>query len=135
MNDWQHDTTTLFWATGGVLGLIFLFLGAGWGDEDERMRMTIDFGDGRVRTFETLPLEDASAWDFLQQVSAQYEIPLEAGRGFSPKTIGERQSGEEGREWVWYKNGQRQQESPIAHELKAGEHVIFRFERQNSFQK
>ena len=41
MNDWQHDTTTLFWATAGALVLIFLFLGAGWGDEDNA------FGAGR----------------------------------------------------------------------------------------
>lgn len=129
MNEQQHYNTTLFWAAVGAVVLIFLLLGANWsGTGEQRVRMTIDFGDGRVRTFETPAQEDASAWDFLQQVSAQYDIPLEARKGFSPETIGEKQSGEEGREWVWYKDGRRQRESPIAHELKAGEHVVFRFE-------
>lgn len=128
MNNQRHSSTTIFWAAVGAVVLIFLFLGINRGGKEGRVRMTIDFGDGKVRTFEAPAGEDTSAWDFLQQVSAEYEIPLEAARGFSPHVIGEKQSGEEGRRWVWYKNGQRQQGSPIAHELEAGEHVVFRFE-------
>lgn len=128
MNNQQYDNTTLFWAAVGVAVLAFLFMGVNWSGRDGQARMTIDFGDGRVRTFGTPVEEDTSAWDFLQQVSAQYEIPLEAAKGFSPRIIGDRRSGEEGREWVWYKNGRRQWGSPIAHKLEAGEHVVFRFE-------
>ncbi|MEK9166543.1 MAG: hypothetical protein AAB846_02300 [Patescibacteria group bacterium] len=127
MSDQKREKITVFWAVIGALVLIFLFLGTSFRTVDGPVKMTIDFGDGGVRTFEAPPQEDESAWDFLQQVSAQYGIPLEAAAGFSAQVIGEKRSGEGGK-WVWYKNGRRQQESPIARELEAGEHVVFRFE-------
>ena len=129
MNPSKSDKTTLFWAALGALLLLFLiFISGKFNGSENRVKLVIDYGDGRLRSFMTYPKPGTTAWDFLQQASAQYEISLEAAAGFNPAAIGGLNNGEGGKKWVWYKNGKRQKESPLSEYITAGEEILYRFE-------
>lgn len=118
--------TTIFWAGVGIfLAAIFIF---SFYPSKKKLTLVIDYGGGNSRTFTTSYKEGFTAWDMLQQANANYQIDLEPETDFRPKSIGEFKNGTGGKHWVLYKNGQRQEASPIQTELSGGEIIRFRFE-------
>ena len=118
--------TTIFWAGVGILlAAIFIF---SFYPSRKELTLIIDYGGGDIRTFKTSYQDGLTAWDMLQQANANYQIVLEPETDFRPKAIGEFKNGTGGKHWVLYKNGRRQEASPIQTDLSSGEIIRFRFE-------
>ena len=120
----------LFWAIVGVLLLVFVWsrsLPASRPASGE-LRLVIDFGDGRTRTFVTDSPREKTAWERLQQAQFRYRLNLEVAAGFVPQAIEDLENGEFGRRWVWYKNGRKENKTPMELSVSGGDTLVFRFE-------
>ena len=122
------DKMTVFWSACGLV-FIAVFLISFYASKPSvhEVRLTIDFGDGNARNFVTDYREGITAWDMLQQANAVYGVPLTLENHFAPRTIGDKENGEDGKRWNFYLNGQKASE-PHESVLPGGARVIFKFE-------
>jgi hypothetical protein len=100
--------------------------------DQKKTTVIIDYGNGSRRQFYgdgIKFMEDENAWSILQRAAAGASIPLEVARGFYPIVINGKRSGQEGKRWVFYVNGERQNNNmPLEAEIKEGDEVIWKFE-------
>lgn len=124
-----QNKKNLFWAgLGAVLLLAFIYFSSSSGLKKDELKLVIDYGNGKSRTFMTRYREGITAWDMLQQANAVYNIPIEIENHFAPKSIDNFKNGESGRRWTFYINGRKSRELPAEVSLSGGEVVIFKFE-------
>jgi hypothetical protein len=123
------DRTTIFWAIIGIiLILLFLFSLPSFRISHGEVKLVIDYGDGKKRTFVTNAKQEITAWDLLQHANAKYDVDMEIESGFLPKRINGLRNGDNGKRWNWYKDGSPQNSAPIEAIISGGEEVVFRFE-------
>ena|SRR3989344_4498724 len=90
--------------------------------------VVVDYGDGTEKKFTGNLNDRTSAWDVLQQASANSIIELDAAPDFYPKNIDSWENGRWGKNWVLYLNGNRVLEPPIDVSISNGDTVLWRFE-------
>lgn len=129
VSSFQLDKTTLFWCAIGLL-LVTMFIVTFFSSKPatDEVKLVIDYGDGRARKFISQYRPGSRAWDMLQQANAIYGIPLKVENHFLPIAIGDKENGQEGKEWNFYLNDRRSEVHPFESMLEGGEVILFKFE-------
>lgn len=90
--------------------------------------VVLDYGNGVEKKFTGSFHGSISAWDTLQQVSANSIIKLEAAPDFYPQKIDSWENGKWGKNWTLYINGKKVSQSPIDANINMGDTVLWKFE-------
>ncbi|MEK7503272.1 MAG: DUF4430 domain-containing protein [Patescibacteria group bacterium] len=117
---------TLFFVCILLILTLLLPLSAGFPKND--FVVVLDYGNGPEKKFTGKLSGGISAWDVLQQASANSIIKLEAAPDFYPKNIDSWENGRWGKNWTLYINGNKVSQEPINVSINNGDTVLWRFE-------
>jgi hypothetical protein len=134
------DLILVWSATGAILlmGFLFvfpkyqhaaIFLGAnGQFQNFKETTVSIDYGNGKIRTFKGPLEENSKVWDAFQQAIVAGGINIEIVDNFVPRSIDGFENGAGGKHWNLYVNNVKQKFSPFEIQIKPGDKVVFKFE-------
>lgn len=101
-------------------------------DVGEKITLSIDSGDGNIKTVQADLSENSTVYDLLKNGAQELGLPLNAENfdtGVMIKTIGDKENGQDGKYWLYYVNGEMPMVSADKEELKSGDKVEFKFEK------
>jgi|SRR3989344_2834796 len=111
-----------------VLLILILILSIGVEVKNNDFVAVVDYGDGVEKKFTGDLNADISAWDILQQASANGIVMVDSGSDFYPNAIDSLENGKWGKNWALYINGKKMSESPISVSVKNGDMMLWKFE-------
>jgi len=101
-------------------------------DVGEKITLSIDSGDGSIKTIQANLSENSTVYDLLKNSAQELGLPISAENfdtGVMIKTIGDKENGQDGKYWLYYVNGEMPMVSADKEELKSGDKVEFKFEK------
>lgn len=90
--------------------------------------VSVDYGNGKIRTFKGPIGENAKVWDAFQQAIVAGGINIEIADNFVPQSIDGLKNGTGDKHWNLYVNNVKQKFSPFEIQIKPGDKVVFKFE-------
>lgn len=100
----------------------------------EEIDITIDYGEGLVRVFQSQFSEGMTAFDLLKNKTEEFNLVLKTktyDTGIFIEAIGEKENGQDGNYWMYYVNDEMPPVSADKKEIKAGDKLEFKFEKSN----
>lgn len=97
----------------------------------EKAVLTIDFGD-KKETFRAETKKGATVFDFLKKATEEKNIQLKTKEydfGIMITQIGKKENTKRGKNWLFYLNGERAKEAVNKIDLKPGDKVEFKYEK------
>ena len=99
---------------------------------DSTLSFIIDYGDGRLLTFQEGCDASTTAFDILSRVASTNSIPLETKKyeiGTLVERIGDKKNGDGSKYWLYYVNGKAPMVAADKMEVRPGDEVKFSFEK------
>jgi len=94
--------------------------------------LIIDYGDGNTDSLQSNFREGMTAFDLLKEKTEESGLTLETETydiGILIEAIEDKESGQDGKYWLYYVNGEMPIVSADKRELKPGDKVEFKFEK------
>jgi len=104
--------------------------------QGETVELTIDFGNGAKRQFDTLPWREGMTCELLLQEAVRYRPGIQFTQqgkgetGFLLSIEGLKNQGASGRNWMYQVNDHRAATSFCLQKLEPGDHVLWTFANQ-----
>lgn len=124
----KKETWVYFFSALFACLVLILVLPISVGVSNKDFIVVLDYGDGTEKKFTGDVNGSISAWDTLQQASANDIIVVDPGPDFYPKAIDSLENGNSGKNWELYVNGKMVSEPPINVNIKDGDMVVWKFE-------
>jgi hypothetical protein len=97
----------------------------------EKILYTIDFGDGKVRTFQIVPTGNSTAFSLLEELAKRENFKVESkvyeGMGVFVESIDGIKNGADNKYWQYWVNSELPMVAADKKEIKKGDKVEWRF--------